>query len=402
MADWLQAYGPYLLIPFISAFVGWITNVLALRMTFHPVEYVGLGPWIGWQGIIPSRAASMAEKSVDLMLGKLIDLEEQFNRIDPAAVAERSRGEMLIVARNILDRIMNAQARRAWGLTPEAVKAGIAQRVADDLPPVVESMMRDLQENVDDIFDVKSTVIQTLIEDKALLNEIFLRCGEREFRFIERSGLYFGFLFGLIQTAIWYVYDPWWLLPLAGGFVGYITNFLAIKLIFSPVRAKRIGPWTVQGLFIKRQREVAAEYASVVSDRVLNTRNIFDNILYGKNRQKLVDIIVHHVEGTMDRLTGELPVVQNLAQSSRRYTIAKNIADYYFINHFPIIIHQISGYAERALRLEETFFDRMSNLPPEEFQGFLRPVFQEDEWKLILVGAVLGAIAGALQAYLLF
>jgi hypothetical protein len=44
----------------------------------------------------------------------------------------------------------------------------------------------------------------------------------------------------------------------------------------------------------------------------------------------------------------------------------------------------------------------MSNLSPEEFQGFLRPVFQEDEWKLILVGAVLGVLAGVLQLLLLF
>ena len=39
----------------------------------------------------------------------------------------------------------------------------------------------------------------------------------------------------------------------------------------------------------------------------------------------------------------------------------------------------------------------MSSLPPDEFVGFLRPVFQEDEWKLILVGAILGMVAGFLQ-----
>ena len=32
------------------------------------------------------------------------------------------------------------------------------------------------------------------------MNEIFQRCGEEEFRFIERSGFYFGFLLGVAQV----------------------------------------------------------------------------------------------------------------------------------------------------------------------------------------------------------
>lgn len=41
--------------------------------------------------------------------------------------------------------------------------------------------------------------------------------------------------------------------------------------------------------------------------------------------------------------------------------------------------------------------ERMSALPPNEFEGVLHPVFQEDEMTLILVGAVLGLIVGGLQ-----
>ncbi|MFB6350777.1 MAG: hypothetical protein ABEK29_03175, partial [Bradymonadaceae bacterium] len=59
---WLQ----YLTIPFLAALVGWATNVIALKMTFYPLEFVGLPPWFGWQGIIPSKARKMANKAVDL------------------------------------------------------------------------------------------------------------------------------------------------------------------------------------------------------------------------------------------------------------------------------------------------------------------------------------------------
>jgi hypothetical protein len=44
---------------------------------------------------------------------------------------------------------------------------------------------------------------------------------------------------------------------------------------------------------------------------------------------------------------------------------------------------------------------KMANLSPVEFQGFLRPVFQEDELKVILVGAFLGGLAGLIQVFTL-
>ena len=42
----------------------------------------------------------------------------------------------------------------------------------------------------------------------------------------------------------------------------------------------------------------------------------------------------------------------------------------------------------------------MNLLSPAEFQNVLRPIFQEDEFTLILAGGVLGGLAGLLQWYI--
>lgn len=55
---------------------------------------------------------------------------------------------------------------------------------------------------------------------------------------------------------IWLVYDKPWILPAGGAVVGYLTNWLAIKLIFEPVDPVKFGPFVLQGLFLKRQNEV--------------------------------------------------------------------------------------------------------------------------------------------------
>jgi hypothetical protein len=43
----------------------------------------------------------------------------------------------------------------------------------------------------------------------------------------------------------------------------------------------------------------------------------------------------------------------------------------------------------------------MKELTPEEFEGLLRPAFQQDEWILITVGAVLGFLVGELQVFIM-
>ena len=47
-------------IPIVAALVAWATNWVAVQMTFYPIEFFGVRPFFGWQGIIPSKAEKMA------------------------------------------------------------------------------------------------------------------------------------------------------------------------------------------------------------------------------------------------------------------------------------------------------------------------------------------------------
>ena len=63
----------------------------------------------------------------------------------------------------------------------------------------------------------------------------------------------------------------------------------------------------------------------------------------------------------------------------------------------PRLIPASYEYTEEAMRIRPTIAQKLRELPPNDFEGVLHPVFQEDEFKLILVGGVLGFVAGLLQ-----
>ena len=403
LASWqeYQSLLIYLAIPISSALVGWLTNVVAIKMTFYPIHFIGIKPF-GWQGIIPSKAAKMSSISVDLWTSKLINVKELFAKINPKKVAKEMLPEFDRISKEIMDEIMHEQAPEIWSRVPESVKKLAYSRISKDLPEIVTEMMTDIKDNIDEMFDIKDMVIKRLTKDKGLLNDMFLQVGDEEFKFIERSGFTFGFLFGIVQMLVWYFYPKFWILPLFGLLVGYATNWLALKLIFNPIEPISFLGVTYQGLFIKRQNEVSKEYAYMLAHDIFTFDRIFASIITGPTKDRFVKLITDHANHAIDEAAGLSKPVITLVAGKRSYEKIKNIAIDKTLKELPNSVKPVFPYAEKAMDLENIFRTRMQHLPPRDFVDFLRPVFQEDELKLILVGAVLGMGAGIGQLFILF
>lgn len=392
----------YASIPLVAAFVGWSTNWVAIRLTFKPLEFVGIRPYLGWQGIIPSKAGKMARIFVEKTMFRLGTLKEVFEYMDPDLIAAHISE---VIDRRLpayTDEVMFYSNPRVWQLLPQAVKERIYARVRGEMPGLVRSLMQEAADNVENLIDFKDMLVRRLEGDKNLLNRLFLEAGAVEFKFIIRSGLYFGFLFGLVQLAVWVLYPAWWVLPAFGIFVGYTTNWFAIDIIFRPLRPVRIGPWTLQGLFLKRQREVAGVWCRLVTTEILTLQHLIYAMLYGPKSDRARALIRKHIEPVVDEVVRDYQPVADIAvghdtleeiKESVGEKAVKVSTDPF--DHWPF-------NRDRARVIEEVLRRRMENLPPEEFQDLLRPCFQEDEFKLILTGAVLGFLAGIAQLVFVF
>lgn len=189
-----------------------------------------------------------------------------------------------------------------------------------------------------------------------------------------------------------------WTLPIQGVIVGYLTNYLALEMIFRPLLPKKVlGLWTYQGLFLKRQNEVSRLYAKLVSEKILTPKNILSELIFGKASKEIIDIIRKEVSGHVDTVTFlAKPALYATGKISEfdaaKERIAVAMADNAIENAF-----HLEAYLGESLQIEKMMGDRMSALPPKEFESILRSAFQEDEMLLILVGAALGALVGWFQ-----
>ena len=72
IADISQHWLQYSLIPIVAAVIGYATKVAAVKMMFAPMKFVGIPPYLGWQGVVPRRAHQMAETIWDTLSSKLL------------------------------------------------------------------------------------------------------------------------------------------------------------------------------------------------------------------------------------------------------------------------------------------------------------------------------------------
>ena len=392
----------HLSIPFVAGIIGWGTNWVAIKLTFRPLEFVGVKPYLGWQGIIPSKAGKMASIFVDKTMFRLGTLEELFQSMEPELIAEHITQIMDRRLESYTDEILYYDNPRLWKILPQTIKDGVYERVREEMPKLIRGLIAEAAGEIENLIDFKDMLVTRLENDKDLLNRLFLDAGAEEFKFIVRSGLYFGFLFGLIQLGVWIFFKSWWVLPAFGILVGYATNWLAINMIFRPLRPKKIGPWTLQGLFLKRQAEVAAAWCRLVTTEIITLQQIMYAMLYGARAEKAKELIKRHIQPVTDRVIQTYaPAAQFMVAEDTLVSIRESVGEKAVevstdpFDHWPF-------NRNRAQRAEELLRERMEGLPPEEFQDLLRPCFQEDEMKLILTGAALGFLAGLGQLVFVF
>jgi uncharacterized membrane protein YheB (UPF0754 family) len=410
-----------LTIPLFTGAIGYVTNLTGVWMLFYPIRFhgirvPGLAPLanlmprrvqqipgmmqggLGWQGIVPSRAARMGSIAVDKGIAKLGGAGDFYRQLDPEAIAE----QILTTARDeiedVVEEIMEREHPQLWHDLPESLRAVVHARVRLQLPDIVRAITDQVGEHIDDLLNVKLMVIRHLERNPELTNRIFLDVGRKELRFIVNFGFVFGFLLGIPTAFVTEtVLTQWWVLPIAGVLIGYTTNLLGIRMIFEPVRPRRIGPLTLQGFFIKRQPEVATVYADVIASDVITMANIAEDLMHGPNSDRTRQMFETVLRPAVDRAAGRARPAVRVAVGPRQYAAIRSSVAAEAAGRTVASLTDSDFDRAQSDNVREFVAARVREMGPSDFSEMLRTVVREDEWLLYLHGAALGFGAGLLH-----
>ena len=401
--DDLATHWPlYLSLPFLAAATGYVTKRVAIEMMFRPVEFAGIRRIrLGWQGVVPRNAERTARIAAEMLTTKLVDVREIFARIDPYPLSREIEGPLLAAVDKITREVLAEHHPELWQALPSLAKDLIVKQVQGGVPDMVRTLVHELRDNVHDVIDVEEIAVSVLRTDRALLVRLIRDLVEPEMAFIARSGVYFGFTLGVVQTIVFALTKEPIVLPLSGMAIGWLTDWLAIRLVFLPRRRTMLLGIPVQGVFQRRRHEFARQYGELIATRVMTVPNIVHAMLHGPRSARLVPMVHRAVHEVVDDRTDIVRPVVTVAIGPARLQAMKDAAAAKAMDYLPGAILHVRGYLSQALDIGNTIATRMRGLSRMEYEDLLRPVFRQDEPKLIAAGALIGLLIGEAQVLML-
>jgi uncharacterized membrane protein YheB (UPF0754 family) len=411
----------------VTAFVTWAHVWMALKMVFYPIHFWGfhLGPLpVGWQGIVPRKAGRISGIITDNTLSKLGSLREFLDAMDPEDMARIIGEQVGFELEHLIDEVMMDRNAVLWENLPYSIKRRIYAQAHKQMPDILRELVTELTMSVETLVDMREMVVRQMEGDRLLMVRMFLKVGQKEINFIWHISALIGMFFGLIQMVVWFVV-PWhWTVPFWAAIWGFLTNWIAIWMVFNPLEPHyvkypqffkrtdnrkfpwlrpvipRIGTYNMQGAFMKRQDEVSEVFASVVTEDLITLKSIMTEMMYGGKKDKTRRIVKRHINEIM-----ETPLVRTSLQLSlglKEYAKLKTDLIDRSIEITMVPVCDPAFNASRAQKIFQMFKERIQELTPKEFQNLLRPAFQEDEWILIILGGVTGFIAGLIHLFVAF
>jgi len=192
------------------------------------------------------------------------------------------------------------------------------------------------------------------------------------------------------------------LIPVISAFIGWFTNWIAIKMLFHPKEPKRILGITFHGIFPKRQKIFAEKLGKMISAEFLSFEDIEQKIADPQNLQKLMPMIEGHVDNFLrNKLSDEMPFL-SLFIGDKTIKSLKKVFMQELETLFPILMKSYASQLQAELDLEKIVTEKVSAFSSDKLEDILYQIMSKEFRFVEILGGVIGFIIGILQVLLTY
>jgi len=187
------------------------------------------------------------------------------------------------------------------------------------------------------------------------------------------------------------------LIPFISAFIGWFTNWIAIKMLFHPKEPKKILGITFHGIFPKRQLQFAEKLGKLVSEELLSFKEIEEKIINPDNLSKMMPL----VEGKIDlflreKLSSVFPMI-SMFIGQNTINQLKLVFMQELETMFPEIIGSYMKNLESELDLEKMVTEKVTGFSSDKMENILNQIMSKEFRFVEIIGGVLGLLIGILQ-----
>ncbi|MGI6550199.1 MAG: DUF445 domain-containing protein [Syntrophomonadales bacterium] len=182
--------------------------------------------------------------------------------------------------------------------------------------------------------------------------------------------------------------------PLISAFIGYLTNVVAIKMLFHPREPFRILKFEFQGLLPRRQEEIALKIGEVVERELLSVDDLVSRFSTPEMQDKIVKIISERVRARLEDAMPRL-VPHNLTR------VLADLVEGILVRESRSLVAQViesdSQQLTAEIRVSEIVKDRILAFEVSQLESLVKEVASKELRGIEVLGGVLGFLIGLVQ-----
>lgn len=184
---------------------------------------------------------------------------------------------------------------------------------------------------------------------------------------------------------------------LISGAIGWITNWVAIKMLFRPHKEINFGLFKIQGLIPKRRAEIGSGIANIIQNELISVKDVISNIDREEFSKRLDSSIDKVLEKNLKaKVKEKFPVLQMFFTDRMAKDVSNTIKDIIMENQEKIF-EIFSNYAEENINFEVIISDKISNFSLDKLEEIITLLAKKELKHIEVIGAILGMLIGAVQ-----
>ena len=189
---------------------------------------------------------------------------------------------------------------------------------------------------------------------------------------------------------------------LISGAIGWITNWVAIKMLFRPHKEINFGLFKIQGLIPKRRAEIGSGIANIIQNELISVKDVISNIdreEFSKRLNALIDEVLD--KNLKKKVKEKFPFLQMFFTDKIAKDVGNTIKDIIMGNQEKIF-EIFSNYAEENIDFEVIISDKISNFSLDKLEEIITLLAKKELKHIEVIGAILGMLIGAVQYLITF
>jgi uncharacterized membrane protein YheB (UPF0754 family) len=193
-----------------------------------------------------------------------------------------------------------------------------------------------------------------------------------------------------------------YLLPIIAAFTGWITNKIAIKMLFHPRLPVYIFGFRIQGIFPKRQQQFAEKLGKLVSTELLSFQDIQQKLTKPEQIQQILPHVEKHIDHFLQVKLGEkMPIVRAFV-GEQLIAQLKSMFMEEIALMLPSVMEEYVDQLQSELDLEKIVTQKVAAFSTDKLEEILQQIMSKEFAFIEIIGAVLGFIIGLIQLGLTF